>query len=617
MTTSDVKADGVRWNLLCLYNGITDPQIDVDIAEYVRQVAAFNKNYKGKLVEALPQAFVDFMKLRSIGDPIGVYLFLEQSRDTANGAIQAKVASAQEKMLFADGEYMAFFVIELVAIPDDVLEKHYAADALVAKHRPWIEHARVFKPYLLSEAVESALTKRAPFSSDSWGEFFDECEADLRFPWKDGEKTLPEILNVLGTSIDRVERAEALRIINKGFGGFFAKYSARNLYMVAGEGQVERVDRGYATPMTARNKSNQVPDEVVAALHKAVTEVAGPLMRRYFKLKAKVLDIPVLAWSDRNAPIRLGSGLAVSPKIPFDEGMKTVLAAYESFSPTLAGIVRQMVVDGCIDAPATPGKRGGAYNYSFVDKNCKPMSWTFLNYLGSDDDVMTLAHELGHGVHGILAGEAQGALMCHAPIAYAETASTFGEMVTFNFLKRQLQEQGDDQAIFALVTKKIEGVINTVVRQITFSNFERRLHGIDAKYEVWGPVTKRSVAELDALWLEVTQEIYGKPGEVFTYENTEHLWSYIPHFHTPFYVYGYSFGELLVHCLYAKRDELGERFEPLYLDLLRAGGTKNVTELTKPFGLDPSRESFWVDGINAGLGVMIEEAEALYDKLQK
>ena len=614
MTPIDLKTEGVRWDLSCLYKGIGDPQIDRDIAEYVRQVEVFGAKYKGKLAELLPQALADFIALRSLGDPVGIYLFLEQSCDMPDGLIQAKIAAAQEKMVFADGEHMSFFMIELVAIPDEILEKHYAADALVAKHRPWIEQARVFKPYLLSEAVESALTKRAPFSDSAWGDFFGECEADLRFAWNGGEKALPEMLNILSTSPDRAERAEALRIINAGFAGFFAKYSARSLYMVAGSEQVERIERKYATPMTARNRSNLISDEVVGALHAAVTDVAGPLMRRYFKLKAKALGIPVLAWSDRNAPYPAQE----EAKVPFDEGLKTALAAYESFSPTLAGIIRQTITDKRIDAPATKGKRGGAYNYSFVDKAGKPLSFTFLNYLGSEDDVMVLAHELGHGVHGILAGEAQGPLMCQAPIAYAETASTFGEMVAFDFLKEELKKKGDDRALFALITQKIESVVNTVVRQIAFSNFERRLHGMSADYASWGPVKKLSVAELDALWLETTQEIYGKPGEVFTYENAEHLWSYIGHFHTygPFYVYGYAFGELLVHSLYAKRGELGDRFEPLYLDMLRAGGTKDATALLAPFGLDPARESFWADGINAGLGMMIAEAEALYEKLK-
>lgn len=603
----------MRWDLSCLYAGLDDPQLDSDIAEYCRRAEEFQKNYKGQLAEKLPQAVADYITLTTLGQTSGIYLFLTQSLDTSNAPVKAKIAETERKFSYAGGEYLTFFDLELVALDDATLEKHYASSELIAKHRSWVEHARVFKPHLLSEPVESALTKRAPFSSGAWDEFFDECESDLRFSWNGSEKTLPEMLDIVTNSPDTAVRAEALRIINAGFGGFFAKYSAQNLYMVSGGAAVERTERKYSHPMDARNKSNRIPDAVVEALHKAVMHVAGPLARRYFALKAKALGVATLAWSDRNAPYPIH---ATQVKIPFEDAMKTVLAAYESFSPTLAGIIRTFEGERRIDAPATPGKRGGAYNYSFVNKAGMPMSFTFLNYLDSSDDVMTLAHELGHGVHGILAGEAQGALMSQAPIAYCETASVFGEMTTFNFLKSQLAEKGDDLALFALVTKKIEGIINTAVRQITFSNFERRLHGMDVHYETWGEPKKMSVSELDALWLEVTQEIYGKPGEVFTYENAEHLWAYVSHFHNPFYVYGYAFGELLTQSLYAKREEIGEKFEPLYLDLLRAGSTKDVVELTKPFGLDPTREQFWTDGIRVSLGKMVEEAEELYSKLK-
>src|SRR6202142_1750811 len=224
---------------------------------------------------------------------------------------------------------------------------------------------------------------------------------------------------------------------------------------------------------------------------------------------------------------------------------------------------------------------------------------------------MTLANERGHGVHGILAGEAQGPLMFHAPIAYCETASIFSEMTTFAFLKNRLIRSGDRNSLLALIMSKIDSMINTVVRQIGFSNFERRLHGMDESYSTWSEPRKRSVEELDAIWLKTAQELYGKEGEIFTYENTAHLWAYIPHFHSPFYVYGYAFGELLTQSLYAQRARLGVRFEPLYLDLFRSGATKDVVELLAPFGLDARSAAFWNEGIAASLGALIEEAERM------
>jgi oligoendopeptidase F len=320
-----------------------------------------------------------------------------------------------------------------------------------------------------------------------------------------------------------------------------------------------------------------------------------------------LLGMPSLKWSDRNAPLPF----ADTTVVPFDKAMGTVLAAYGSFSSTLARIIEGFISANCIDAPAVKGKRGGAFNCSFLLPGRRPRSFTFMNYLGSNHDVMTLAHELGHGVHGILAGEAQGPLMCHPPIAYCETASVFGEMTTFNFVKKNLAEKGDATALLALLAQKIEGMLNTVVRQIGFSNFERRVHGMDSSYSEWHEPKKLSVEELDEYWLATAKEMYGEEGEVFTYENTSHLWSYVSHFHHPFYVYGYAFGELLTQSLYAQQARLGRSFEPLYLDLLRSGATKDVVEFLQPFGLNAAEGSFWAEGIRGSLETMIAEAENL------
>ena len=268
-----------------------------------------------------------------------------------------------------------------------------------------------------------------------------------------------------------------------------------------------------------------------------------------------------------------------------------------------------------IDAPAAPNKHSGAYCAYWCTPNNKPVSFVFLNYLGTSDDVMTLAHELGHAVHGLLAGEAQGELMMQSPMAYAETASVFGEMTTFNFLRNEIAARGDTPSLLALIMGKIEDILNTSVRQIGFSNFERRLHGHDGATLARKPVRTPSADDLSRYWLETTHELYGQPGDVFTYENTENLWAYIPHFHNPFYVYAYAFGELLTQSLYAARPQFGDRFEPLYLELLRAGGTKNVQDLLAPFKLDPTDPKFWENGIRVSLGAMLDEAEALSRKM--
>src|ERR1700730_5435214 len=535
MTNTIESTDLIRWDLSILYADIADPRLDSDLSALTAMAKHFSLTYKGKLAELLGGAIRDYSEIEMLSGKITSYLFLRESTDLTNAAIKAKHAAFQRELSAIRGEHLTFFELELVQLGDDTLKAFYESDPVVAKHRPWIEHIRTFKPHFLTEPVESALVKRSPFDSSSWGDFFDEVEADLNFEFRGGSKNLTEMMHVIAESKDGAERAEALKCVNDGLGGPFAKYSAQTLYMVAGLKGVEDKERGYAHPMDLRNKSNRIPDSVVDVLHSTVTRLGGPLARRYYKLKARHLGLSVLRWSDRNAPMPF----ADTTVIPFLEAQDIVTTSYASFSPTLATIVKSFFADHRIDAPVVKEKRSGAFNSSHVLPGGKPVSYTLLNYLGSNSDVMTLAHELGHGVHGILAGEAQGPSMFHAPIAYCETASVFAEMTTFTFLKDRLIRSGNKKTLLALIMSKIDKVINTVVRQIGFSNFERRLHGMDDSYTTWTTPSKRSVEELSAIWLSTARELYGQEGEIFTYEDFDHLWAYIPHFHSPFYVYGY------------------------------------------------------------------------------
>ncbi len=607
MESTIESASQVRWDLNILYSDIEDPRLESDLAELTAMATRFHLAYKGKLAELLGPAIRDYSEIEMLSGKINSYLFLRESTDLTNAAIKAKHATFQRELSALQGEHLTFLELELVELSDDTLKTWYESDPVVAKHRPWIEHIRVFKRHFLSESVESALTKRSPFDASSWGDFFDEAEADLEFNFRGEMKNLTEIVHLMSESKDAKLRAEALKCVNDGLGGAFAKYSAQTLYMVAGSKAVEDKERGYTHPMDFRNKANRIPDSVVNVLHDAVTTLGGSLTRRYYKLKARHLGLTKMRWSDRNAPMPF----ADTTVIPFDEAADIVTTSYESFSPTLTTIVKSFFADRRIDVPVLKEKRGGAFNSSHVLPGGKPISFTLMNYLGSNKDVMTLAHELGHGVHGILAGEAQGPLMFHAPIAFCETASVFGEMTTFTLLKERLIRAGDKNSLLALIMAKIDSMINTVVRQIGFSNFERRLHGMDETYTTWTEPKKRSVEELSSIWLKTAQDLYGEEGDIFTYENSSRLWAYIPHFHSPFYVYGYAFGELLTQSLFAQRELLGAKFEPLYLDLLRSGSTKNVVELLAPFGLDARSDAFWKDGISISLGALIEEAEQM------
>ncbi len=605
--SESIYGEDIRWDLSCFYKGLDDPQLDADLRSWVDGARAFSEAYKGKLSQTLPQAIRDFADLQTLIGKVASYLYLRFYLNTSDASVQVKIDKFKKETSLVEAECLEFFGHEVGELDQSVISAHAAQNQFVAKHLPWLDHIRIFRKHLLPEPIEAALTKRAQFGSGAWSEFFDEVEADLRFVWEESETTLTQMLHILTESGDSEVRAKALKTINDGFAGHFAKYSAQTLYMVAGSKEIEVRERGYKHPMESRNKSSHLPDSAVEALHKAVTENAGPLAQRYYKLKANLLGLQKLRWSDRNAPMPFVD----NSKVSWEKAMKIVLAAYQSFSPTLAGLIEKTIKDKHIDAPAVPGKRGGAFNSSAVLPDGTPISMTFLNFIGSNRDVMTLAHELGHGVHGLLAGEAQGTLLQGAPIALCETASVFGEMTTFNYLKKELVKRGDLKAMLALIMSKLDDMMNTAVRQIGFSNFERRLHGWDPASNTWKGSRKMSVEELDALWLETAYELYGQPGEIFTYENTEHLWAYISHFHNPFYVYGYAFGELLTQSLYAARMRIGDGFEPLYLDMLRAGGSKDAVELLKPFGLNPTDPGFWAEGIKISMEAMVDEAEKL------
>src|SRR6202166_3060747 len=475
------STDLIRWDLSILYADIADPLLDSDLSALTAMAKHFSLTYKGKLAELLGDAIRDYSEIEMLSGKITSYLFLRESTDLTNAAIKAKHAGFQRELSAIQGEHLTFFELELVQLGDDTLKTFYESDSIVSKHRPWIEHIRTFKRHFLTEPVESALVKRSPFDSRSWSDFFDEVEADLNFEFRGGSKNLTEMMHLIAESKDAAERAEALQCVNDGLAGPFAKYAAQTLYMVAGLKAVEDKERGYAHPMDLRNKANRIPDSVVNVLHNAVTTLGGSLSRRYYKLKARHLGLNVLRWSDRNAPMPF----ADTTRIPFDEAADIVQTSYESFSPTLTALVKRFFTHRRTVVPWDKKKQHGAFNSSHVLPGGKPVSFTLMNYLGSNKDVMTLAHELGHGVHGILAGAVQAPLMYHAPIAYCETASVFGEMTTFTFLKNRLIRSGDKHSLLALIMAKIDSTINTVVRKIGFSNFERRIHGMDESYATW------------------------------------------------------------------------------------------------------------------------------------
>src|SRR5690242_16186165 len=361
MSTKTAAIEGteqVRWDLSILYADIDDPRLESDLRDFAAIAKRFSLAYKGKLADLLGPAIRDYSEMEMLQGKIASYLFLRESTDLTNAAIKARHAEVQRELSALGGEHLTFFELELVQLTSAVLDAWYAKDSTVAKHRPWIEHIRLFKPHFLSEPVESALTKRSPFDSSSWSDFFDEVEADLEFSFRGAAQNLTELLHLFSKSKDAQERADALKCVNQGLRGPFAKYAAQTLYMVAGSKAVEDKERGYAHPMDRRNKASRIPDSVVDVLHNVVTTVGGPLARRYYRLKARHLGLAILRWSDRDAPMPF----ADTTSLPFDEARNVVTTAYESFSPTLAAIVKSFFTERRIDAPVFKEKRHGAFN---------------------------------------------------------------------------------------------------------------------------------------------------------------------------------------------------------------------------------------------------------------
>ncbi|MBU0625386.1 hypothetical protein KKF05_03515 [Patescibacteria group bacterium] len=589
-----IGAENTRWDLSELYSKLEDPQLMADIDEFEQLASKFFTKFRGRLDQDLSAAITAYNEQNELGNKPVVFLSLCRALDTADQEVKKKLNDVIERLSLITGQYLTFFDLEIAALPAETIDRQVKNDEVVHRHLPLITKIRLFKDHLLSEEVEQALAKREPFGPASWSGFFDEVEADLRVYRPNGDITLTEAWHEMTESKNAAERAAILAAIHEAIDGFFLKYSTETLMTIVRAKALEDQERGYAHPMTERNKFNLLDDEVVEALHEATARVAAPIMQRHYRLKAAHLGLAQLAWSDRNAKLPFSDDTIV----PFSEARRIVIAAYESFSPTLAAMVREQFDTGRIDAPHSIGKDSGAFNLSICLPGDQPVAFTFLNYLGSNRDVATLAHELGHGVHGLLAGRAQGGLMMHAPMAYAETASIFGEMVTFRYLMQDLVQKKNHQAALALLVSKCDDFANSVVRQIGFSQFERQLHSAGRRL---------STDEINSIWLETTQALYGAAGAVFTYKHLDRLWSCINHFHRPFYVYTYAVGEIFTQSLFARYEEFGDRFEPLYLDLLRAGMTKNALELLQPFGLDPRDPAFWEAGIKVSFGNWVDE----------
>jgi oligoendopeptidase F len=474
--------------------------------------------------------------------------------------------------------HLLFFTLELNRIEDDALAAKLKTPEL-ARYAPWLRDIRVFRPHQLSDELERLLHEKYVVGRAAWNRLFDETIAGLRFTLGGREVTCTEALNRLSDR-DAAKRKEAAVEIGRVLDANVRTF-ALITNTLAKDKEIEDKWRNYPRPTSSRNKSNHVEDEVVDALVTAVKGAYPDLSHRYYKLKAKWFGGDTLDYWDRNAPLPDDDDRL----IPWHQARGIVLDAYGRFSPDLASVGAKFFDNAWIDAPVRPGKAPGAFAHPTVP-SVHP--YLLVNYQGKTRDVMTLAHELGHGVHQVLAGK-QGHLMADTPLTLAETASVFGEMLTFRSL---LDSETDPKRRKIMLASKVEDMLNTVVRQVAFFDFEQRLHTERRE----GELTAERIGEI---WLAVQTESLG-PALRFD-EGYRNYWTYIPHFiHSPFYVYAYAFGDCLVNSLYAVYQDAAGGFAERYLKMLSAGGTLRHRELLAPFGLDASDPAFW----DKGLGVI-------------
>ncbi|MDY0243167.1 MAG: M3 family oligoendopeptidase, partial [Rhodospirillaceae bacterium] len=568
-----------EWDLGDLYAAPDAPELERDLVRADAEAKAFQQRYQGRLAELsgkeLGEAIAAYERMSEILSRIMSYASLRYAQNISDPERGRFMQGMQERVTPITTQTL-FFTLELNRIDDAVLARQLEAPE-AAHYASWLRDLRAFRDHQLSDEAERLLHERDVVGSSAWVRLFEETIADLRFSVNGKDLTSAEALHLLSDKDRSVRKAAALSI-----GEVLAK-NGRIFTLVYNtlikEKEIDDSWRHYPHPTSARNLANQVEDEVVDALSAAVRDSYPRLAHRYYALKAKWLGLEVMEHWDRNAPLPEDS----DHLIPWPEARRIVLEAYRAFSPDMAAVGEEFFRGGWIDAPAKPGKSPGAFAHPCVP-SVHP--YLLLNYLGKSRDVMTLAHELGHGVHQVLAGK-QGLFLSDTPLTLAETASVFGEMLTFRAL---LDGETDPVRRRVLLASKVEDMLNTVVRQIAFYEFEKIVHEERRKGEL-------SAEDFGRAWMRVQTESLG-PVFHFGAEYSA-FWSYIPHFiHTPFYVYAYAFGDCLVNSLYDVYRSGAPDFQAKYLDMLRAGGTLRHKELLAPFGLDASDPAFWRRGLD-------------------
>ncbi|MEY8830673.1 M3 family oligoendopeptidase [Sedimentitalea sp. XS_ASV28] len=580
-----------EWDLSDLYTSQDAPELKRDLDWLETACASFAADYEGKLADLDAAGFLDCVlrneRISAVAGRIMSFAGLRYYQQTTD-ADRAKFMSDMQEKITNFTTPLVFFTLELNRLDDGVLAAHFAANADLARYRPVFDRIRAMKPYQLSDELEKFLHDMGVVG-DAWEKLFDETIAGLEFSVDDETLNIEGTLNLL-TEQDRNIREAAARELADVFAENIKTF-ARVHNTQAKEKEVVDRWRGMPTPQTGRHLSNDVEPEVVEALRKAVVAAYPKLSHRYYELKRKWLGLDKMQVWDRNAPLPMEDSRVVD----WASAEKTVMDAYNAFDPRMGEIAAPFFSKGWIDAAVKPGKAPGAFAHPTVTE---VHPYVMLNYLGKPRDVMTLAHELGHGVHQVLAA-GQGEMLSSTPLTLAETASVFGEMLTF---RKMLDNAETQEQRKILLAGKVEDMINTVVRQIAFYDFECKLHAARRGGEL-------TPDDINALWMSVQAESLGPAFEFM--DGYETFWAYIPHFvHSPFYVYAYAFGDGLVNALYSVYADGDPGFEDKYFDMLKAGGSKHHKDLLAPFGLDASDPRFWDKGLDMISG-FIDELEAM------
>lgn len=581
------------WDLSDLYNNIDDKKINDDLKLIATDIEKFVKKYQDKIVKInakeLNEAIKVYEKIGEMMGKIATFSYLTYASDLTNEKYLNFNQNISEKLNKFENR-LIFFTLGINKINEKDFKK-LSLNPILNKYQPFLRDLRVFKPYQLSNELEKYALDKTITSRQAFIRLFDEIMAGLKFNYRDKILNSQEIFNLMSNH-DQLIRKDAGYAISKTFKDNI-KILAFITNILAKDKGIDDDYRGFTSPIQSRNISNYVSDEIVEILSETVQQNYVKISHRYYKIKAKILGKKHLNFYDRNAPLKSN----LETKYSWLEAKKIVLDSYEEFSGKMSKIGEMFFDNNWIDAKVRNGKDSGAFSHSAVP-SVHP--YILMNFQGKTRDIMTLAHELGHGIHQYLAKQ-QGFLMAQTPLTLAETASVFGEQLTF---QKILSNEKDLNQKKYIIANKVEDMINTVVRQIAFLEFEKKVHIERKKHEI-------TIDKLGDFWLEVQRKSLG---EIFKFDDDyRNFWCYIPHFiHSPFYVYSYAFGDCLVNSLYGiYQSKKIKNFEEKYIKMLELGGTQHHQEMLAPFGLKIDDKMFWQEGLNV-LIKYIDQLEEMF-----